>query len=670
MDSIWDSMFAQLSQPETLETQTAKYLTHELRKEPFRKDFNLASFDCMSRDELLQIFNDVLAQLDPNQHVQIVHEEPLETTDRILEFLRVLKHKASIDDPSKFREAIQNGQADVILPTMAWILERKDTLKTRAYLSNFLVEIEIPFECLSDDEISETRQKYLNLIEEFKNIHKQYEKLKLGQQTFGLVNDMQNCEHDLECIRRRIEIARSKYTGYPDLQNVLKQARSNRKARDKAHELCKQAHIEEQKLREAEDKVRLNRRLLKDLREKNGGRTAEGIVESLEETCEILKYIVLQKIPSEMESNERCITAMKLVDNDPPNSEQDITDLRIRSQMMKNELHAMESRLNRKLRDGYLQQLREQVDQLEKVRDLKANKMACIHRELFMQRNRLEHQCLERTSKSKSEEELSDEKYFQFMKKMRVKVAQYKQMRSELAKLQNETGILASTKFILGGELKETEENLSNIESKLGLAGFSKAQEKLETLSSEKALLDETNRSNLHEMSCMAKDLYDKIALKKLYLEPLIKELQSKRLSTQLLESDFTKVKDHYESCLTAVELDTCHYRTKYDQLVKEEMKLNLEFSRFTTEICVMQTNLQRASDESQLEGLYIGKEKSRGFKDKLLTKILEEERRGKVLKDDQDSIEQVCSQRRNRSELWAQLSKLLRTKVGVLQVT
>jgi intraflagellar transport protein 81 len=579
----------------------------------------------------------------------------------------VLKHKASIDDPVKYHEAIQNGQAEVILPVMAWILERKDALKTRAYLANFLVEIEIPFECLSDDEISETRQKYLTLIEEFKTVHKQYEKLKLGQQTCGLVTDMQNCEHDLECIRRRIEMARSKYTGYPDLQNVLKQASLNRKARDKAHELCKQAHIEELKLRETEEKIRINRRLLKDLRDKNGGRTAEGVVEALEENCEVLKYIVLEKIPSEMDSNERCITAMKLVDNDPPNSQQDIADLRIKTQMMKNELHAFENRLLRKLHDGDLQQLREQVEQLEKVRGLKSSKLSCIHRELFMQRKVLEHQSLERSSKSKGVEELSDEQYFNFMKKMRVKVSQYKQMRAELARLQNEAGILAGTKFILGGELKETEENLTKIEAKLGISGFSKAQEKLESLSSEKAALDETNRTNLHEMSCMSKDLHDKIALKKLYLEPLIKELQSKRLSTQLLEADFTKVKDQYQSCLTAVELDTCHYKTKLDQLLKEEMKLNLEFSRLTTEISIIQTNIQRASEESQLEGLYIGKEKSRGFKDKLLTKILEEERRSKALKEEQDTIEQVCAQRRSRAELWGQLTKLLKAKISVL---
>ena len=115
---------------------------------------------------------------------------------------------------------------------MAWILEKKEGLKTRAYLANFLVEIEIPDECLLDDDISETRRKvlngfeqlvfgiktvmykfqYLNLIEEFKGVHKQLERLKTGNNTYGLVSDMQNIEHDLECIRRRIEISRSKVT--------------------------------------------------------------------------------------------------------------------------------------------------------------------------------------------------------------------------------------------------------------------------------------------------------------------------------------------------------------------------------------------------------------------------------------------------------------------------
>lgn len=62
-----------------------------------------------------------------------------------------------------------------------------------------------------------------------------------------------------------------------------------------------------------------------------------------------------------------------------------------------------------------------------------------------------------------------------------------------------------------------------NIEARLGIQGFSEAQEKLENLSTQKAFLDETNRNTLYEMSCMSKELHDKIALKKLHLEPLIK---------------------------------------------------------------------------------------------------------------------------------------------------
>lgn len=83
-----------------------------------------------------------------------------------------------------------------------------------------------------------------------------------------------------------------------------------------------------------------------------------------------------------------------------------------------------------------------------------------------MQRKLLEHRSLERSTKIPSGDgtnedgTLSDEQYRLFMKQMRVKAGKYKQMRSELARLQNEVGILASTKFILEGEEKETSEQL------------------------------------------------------------------------------------------------------------------------------------------------------------------------------------------------------------------
>ena len=42
-----------------------KFIVEHLNKEPFKKNFNLITFDSVEPMQLLQILNDVLAEIDP-----------------------------------------------------------------------------------------------------------------------------------------------------------------------------------------------------------------------------------------------------------------------------------------------------------------------------------------------------------------------------------------------------------------------------------------------------------------------------------------------------------------------------------------------------------------------------------------------------------------------------
>lgn len=46
-------------------SEQLKFIIQELNKEPFNKKLNLISFDAQRPDQLLQILNDVFAELDP-----------------------------------------------------------------------------------------------------------------------------------------------------------------------------------------------------------------------------------------------------------------------------------------------------------------------------------------------------------------------------------------------------------------------------------------------------------------------------------------------------------------------------------------------------------------------------------------------------------------------------
>lgn len=46
-----------------------KFIVDSLNKEPFRKNYNLITFDSLEPMQLLQVLNDVLAEIDPKVRV-------------------------------------------------------------------------------------------------------------------------------------------------------------------------------------------------------------------------------------------------------------------------------------------------------------------------------------------------------------------------------------------------------------------------------------------------------------------------------------------------------------------------------------------------------------------------------------------------------------------------
>lgn len=46
-------------------SEQLKFIVEQLNKDPFKKNFNLITFDSLEPMQLLQILNDVLAEIDP-----------------------------------------------------------------------------------------------------------------------------------------------------------------------------------------------------------------------------------------------------------------------------------------------------------------------------------------------------------------------------------------------------------------------------------------------------------------------------------------------------------------------------------------------------------------------------------------------------------------------------
>ena len=157
-----------------------QFIVDRLNEPPFQMSLTMVAFDEKSPFELLESVNEVMAHLSTQHRVDLRDETPDATATRMLDFLRVLNYKLppELQEVQNAKQALLHGSPQLIYPMLAWMLQRLPELQKRAYLSRFLVNIEVPEHMFSDEEIVEVYQNYKDLQEEFKEMHKTSEKYK------------------------------------------------------------------------------------------------------------------------------------------------------------------------------------------------------------------------------------------------------------------------------------------------------------------------------------------------------------------------------------------------------------------------------------------------------------------------------------------------------------
>jgi len=91
----------------------AQVIVEHLNNPPFSRGLNLIKFDKYEGLELLQVLNDVLAELSPEHKLELREEDPEETLQRILAALRVLKYRPEAE-AKDFRNGLMAGQKEII----------------------------------------------------------------------------------------------------------------------------------------------------------------------------------------------------------------------------------------------------------------------------------------------------------------------------------------------------------------------------------------------------------------------------------------------------------------------------------------------------------------------------------------------------------------------------
>ncbi|XP_043797022.1 intraflagellar transport protein 81 homolog isoform X2 [Apis laboriosa] len=499
--------------------ENIKFIVTEVNK-LLGRNYNVIYFNSLSSEELLQVLKELLIKIQSNQNidgnVNIKNETSEEISIYILSILRIFHYQPRID-PVNFRQGLVRGDSDIIHPIFTWLLSHIDVVQKRAYLSRFLVKIEVPSEYLSDPEVFAFYEQYMTLIDRFKTMHKEREIGKKNyENTSELTTDLKTMEKEKEAVIIRIEKMRMKAeTG----MHLLDVARALRIEKDKERDLVLQEEQEKEIISRLQSNLQRLERELQTLKKDEDEITVQTLFQHLSEVIIVQTVVTNEKLPTEIHAKTNRIKALNIVKQYSYLNPDQITGLR-------NNLDSIAKEIQNLIE---LKITKNNIDKIEPFRQ-QAAAVANIKRNVLEKLEKTANSLQELQTKLEEKRELSKlivedipkgEDFKKYINRLKTRGTLYKHCKSELTWFNAENSILYRTAAIL-----ENQYNQCN-----------RAKERLETIKKNTLNFTEENASSMNLQLCRD------ISAFKAKLIPLINEVQTLREKYHEFEQQQEKTK-------------------------------------------------------------------------------------------------------------------------------
>ncbi|XP_027709341.1 intraflagellar transport protein 81 homolog isoform X3 [Vombatus ursinus] len=592
-----------------------KFIVEKLNKEPFKKNYNLITFDSLEPMQLLQVLNDVLAEIDPKQVVDIREEMPDQTAKRMLSLLGILKYKppGNATDMSTFRQGLVIGSKPVIHPVLHWLLQRTNELKKRAYLARFLIKLEVPAEFLQDETVADT--------------NKQVETVQNHQRMFKIARQL------------RVEKEREEF-------------------------LAQQKQEQKNQLFHAVQRLQRVQNQLKSMQHAAADAKPESLMKRLEEEIKFNSYMVSEKFPKELDNKKKEMRFLQKVVSEPAMGHSDLLELEAKINEVNTQLNQLieKKMMRNEPIEGKLSLYKQQASIISRKKEAKAEelqeakeKLSNLEREVSMKATQ--------TREFDGTEVLKGDEFKRYVSKLRSKSTVFKKKHQIIAEFKAEYGLLQRTEELLKQRHENIQHQLQTIEDKKGISGYSYTQEELERVSALKSEVDEVKGRTLDGMSEMVKKLNSLVAEKKSALAPIIKELRQLRQNCQELTQECEEKKTQYDSCAAGLESN----RSKLEQEVRGLREECLqEESRYHYTNCMiknLEVQLQRATDEMKAYVSSDQQEKRKAIREQYAKNIAEQENLGKKLREKQKTVRESHGPNMKQAKMWRDFEQLMECK-------
>ncbi len=649
-------------------TEELRYIVEKLNNEPYNRNYNVITFDSLDSISLLQVLNDILTEIDPEQATNI-REEPIEQTAiRMLSVLRLLNYKPPSDTGdgmNSFRQGLIQGNKMTVYPLLKWLLQRTTDLKKRSYLARYLVKIEVPHEHLQDDIVTETYQTYLDMLDHFKELHKAVEYERSSEFNTGDVRrDIELMEQESKQLERQIERLQRRVESFPNHEEMIESAKKLRKERAKRKQSEKQKINQKEELQLCQQKIQRLNRELEDTHELTIGLTAEKVITRLQEENKVLRLLSEEDLPKKLEVKKKRCSELDKVLSEPVVSE---LDLEVIQQQIEETNQEIRELMEKKMADDENSQenmtlFRQQASMIAYKRETIVEKCQTLLEEYEQLESELE-------KKRKHLDEMGglalvdEEEFKRCVVRMRKIGNEYKSKKMELSKLRAEFGVLSRSEEILRSKDDNVQELVKFLEERQGVSGYKNTQDTLEKVSAMKSNVDERKEETMKEMAKRVEQIKQAIEDKKVTLAPLIRDVRPVRQEHQKLLTTHTDLKSTYDNLAAGFQTNRVQIDDEVRQLWEECVSEESQYHYLNCMLESVKLQQQRVATEMRVMVSKDAVEKKKSLRDQLTRKIQEQETLGRSLRDKQRDIKDSHEYSMAQVKMWKNLKELFEMK-------
>ncbi|XP_043258897.1 intraflagellar transport protein 81 homolog [Colletes gigas] len=600
------------------------------------RNYNIIYFNSLSPEELLQVLRDVLIKIqDQNDaNVDAKNETPEETAINILFALRVLNYQPQTD-PTSFRQGLVRGDLETIHPILTWLLSHVDTVRKRAYLSRFLVKVEVPAEYLSDPEVSSLYEQYNALIDRFKTVHKERE---IGKKNFEnaseLTADLKTMEKEKEAVIIRIDKMKAKAeTGV----HLLDAAKALRVERDKERDLALQEEQEKEFISRLQISLQRLERELEILKRDESEVTAQTLLQQLSEVVTVQSIITNEKQPAELSAKKNRMKALTAVKQYSYLGPEQITFLRNKLDVIAKEIQDL---VELKISNS-------SIDKMEPFRQ-QAAAVANIKKNALERLEKTENSLQELQTKLEEKRELSKmalgdmapkgDELKKYINRLKTRSTLYKHCKGELAWLNAENSVLYRTTAILENQLNQTKQILESTKENILDDDFTE---------------ENASSTNLQ----LSRD----ISSLRAKLVPLINEVETLRGKSREFEQQHEKAEKAHSDIESSMSASIDNLQSEIENLKVKMEKDTKEKERLEKLVIRMKTideKIKRDTEDPSVSN------PGKNLKEELNAAIRAEETKIKNLTLEREQLKESSTIQEKQAQMWNDILSLFKCKI------